>query len=68
MRSLKSPYWDISNEYTQHIIIEKKIEKTSLKYPCLSPDLAPWLTLSGSTYQFLEQISNGPKDVQAVEV
>ena len=43
-----------SNEYTQHTFIVQKVEKTSLNYHRLLPDLAPWLTLTGSNYQCLE--------------
>ena len=50
-----------SNDYTQHSIILKKIEKTSLNYPYMPPDLMLWLTLSGSEYQCLELISMTPK-------
>ena len=31
------------------------IEKASLSYRYLYPDLAPWLTLSGSDYSYLEK-------------
>ena len=43
-----------SNEYTQHTIIVQKIAKVSLKYRHLLPDLAPWLTLSGLNYPYLQ--------------
>ena len=38
----------------------RKIENTSLNYCHLLPDLAPWLTLSGSNYPYLEQITMVP--------
>ena len=41
---------------SQHTIIVL-IEKISLNYRHLLPDLAPWLTLSCSNYPYLEQIS-----------
>ena len=59
--SLESPHRGDSNEYTQHTIIIWKLEKTILNYPHLPPDLALWLTLSGSNYPCLEQISMVPK-------
>ena len=37
--SLESPHPGDSNEYTQHTIIMYKIEKVSLNYPHLLPDL-----------------------------
>ena len=37
------------------------MEKISLNYRPLFPDLAPWLTLSGSNYLCLEQILMVPK-------
>ena len=46
--SLESPHRGDSNEYTQHTIIVYKIEKISLNYRYLLPELVPWLTLSGS--------------------
>ena len=49
--------WGDSNEYTQHTIILKKIEKTSLIHPRLPLDLVLWLTISGSNYPCLEQNS-----------
>ena len=55
--SLESHHRGDSNEYTQHTISEEKIENTSLNYRHLLPDMAPWLTLSGSNYPCLEQIS-----------
>ena len=36
-------------------------KKQSLNYRHLLPDLASWLTLSGSNYPYLEQISMVPK-------
>ena len=57
MYSLESPNRDHSNEYTQYTIISWNIESTSLKYPHLTPDLALSLTLNGSNYPCLEQIS-----------
>ena len=39
--SLESPHRGDSNEYTQHIIIVKNIEKKSLIYHNWIPDLAP---------------------------
>ena len=47
-------------EYTQHTII-LEIEKTSIYYSHMPPNLALWLTLSGSTYPYLEKISVNPK-------
>ena len=44
-----------SNAYTQNAIISLKMEKTSLIYPQLPPDLAHSLTLSRSNYRCLEQ-------------
>ena len=38
--SLELPLWGDSFEYTQHIIILKKIEKTSLNYNHLPTKLA----------------------------
>ena len=46
-----------SNEYTQHTTIVKEIKKNPLNYRYLLPDLAPWLTLSGSNYPCLKQFS-----------
>ena len=43
------------DKYTSYIIL--KIEASSLKYPYLSPDLALWLTLSGSNLLYPEKIS-----------
>ena len=57
MYSLESPHRGDSNEYIQHIIIVYKIEKISLSYRHRLPDLKQWLTLSGSNYPYLEQIS-----------
>ena len=37
------------------------MEKISLRYHYLLPDLEPWLTLSGSNYPCLEQFSMVPK-------
>ena len=51
---VESPHRGDSNEYTQHAIIVQKIENISLNYCYLLPDLAPWLTLSGSNYPCLE--------------
>ena len=59
--SLESPHRGDSNEYTQHTIIVYKIEKISLNYRYLLPELVPWLTLSGSNYPCLERISMVPK-------
>ena len=50
-----------SNEYTEHTIIIHKTEKTSLNYIHLPPDLVLLLTLSGSNYQYLEQVYMVPK-------
>ena len=36
-------------------------QKDVLNYRYLLPDLVPWLTLSGSNYPYLEQISMAPK-------
>ena len=58
--SLESPNRGDSNEYNQHTIIVKEIKKY-LNYRYLLPDLAPWLTLSGSNYPCLEQFSMVPK-------
>ena len=45
------------------------MEKISLRYRYLLPDLTPWLTLSGSNYLCLQQIVfHGSKDVRAIEV
>ena len=38
------------------MITLQNLEKTFFSYPHLSPDLALWLTLSGSNYPCLEQI------------
>ena len=38
-------------------MIVKEIKKKSLNYRCLLPDLAPWLTISGSNYPCLELFS-----------
>ena len=59
--SLESPHRGDSNEYTQHTIIVWKIEKISLSYRYLLPDLVVWLNLIGSNYPSLEQISMVPK-------
>ena len=59
--SLESPHRGDSNEYTQRAIIVFKIEKTLLNYCHLLLDLAPWLTLSGSNYPYLKQVSMVPK-------
>ena len=61
MCSLDLPHRGDSYEYTQHIIILERMENTFLNYPHLPPDLALWLTLSGSNYPYLEQISMVPK-------
>ena len=61
MYQLESPYRDDTNEYIQHTIIIKKIEKSLLNHRHLLPDQAPWLTFSGSNYPCLEQISMVPK-------
>ena len=37
------------------------MEKISLNYPYLLPELVPWLTLSGSKYPCLERIYMVPK-------
>ena len=47
--------------FSYFIINLYKIEKVSLNYRHLLPDPAPWLTLSGSNYLYLEQISMVPK-------
>ena len=60
VHSLESPHRGDSNEYTRHTFIVWKIEKISLNYRHLLPDLAPRLTLSGSNYPCLEQISMVP--------
>ena len=59
--SLELPHRGNSNEYTQHTIIVYKIEKISLNYRYLLPELVPWLTLSCSNYPCLERISMVPK-------
>ena len=59
--SLELPRWGNSNEYIQHTIIAKKIEKVSLNNGHWLPDLVPWLFLNGSNYPCLEQISMVPK-------
>ena len=46
---------------TQNTIISQKIEKTSLNYSHLSPDLVLQLTHSGLNYPCLEQIFMVPK-------
>ena len=50
-----------SNEYTQHTMFVQKIVKTSRNHHPFRSDLAPWLTLSGSNNQYLEQIPLVPK-------
>ena len=67
MYSLESPHRGDSNEYTQHTIILQKMEKTFLNYFHLPSDLALWLTLSGSNYPCLEQISMVPKMFELVK-
>ena len=47
--------------HDQYTVILQKSENTSLNYRYLLPDLALWLTLSGSSYPYLEQISMVPK-------
>ena len=59
MYSLESPHRGDFNEYTQHTIIVKEIKK--IPKLSLLPDLAPWLTLSGSNYPCVEQFSMVPK-------
>ena len=49
---------DNSNSYTKHTIIVWKM--IILNYRLSLPDLAPWLTLIGSNYPYLEQISMVP--------
>ena len=56
----KIAYWSDANEYTQHTIKSYNIEKTAFNYPHLPPELPLWLTLSGSNYQYLKQISMLP--------
>ena len=58
-----------STEYTQHTItcIVWKVKKISLSNRHLLPDLAPWLTLKGSNYPYLEQISMVPKMFEALQ-
>ena len=60
MYSLKSPHRGESNEYTKHTIIYRNA-KRFLNYHYFLPDLASRLTLSGSSYPYLEQISMIPK-------
>ena len=55
--SLGSPHRGDSNEYNQRNIILLKIETTCWNYAHLSPDLALWLTLSGSNYPWQGHIS-----------
>ena len=50
---------------TLQTIIVYSIEKISLNYSYLLPDLAQWLTLSGSNYPYLEQISLLPLQTKA---
>ena len=57
---LELPHQCSSNEYTQHNIIVKRWKKKFQSYCHLLPDLASWLTLSGSNYPYLEQISMVP--------
>ena len=45
----------------------KQTKKTKNKYRYLLSDQAPWLTLSGLNYQYLEHFY-GPEDVRAIEV
>ena len=59
--SLEPLHQGDSNEYTEHTIIVLKIEKISLNYRYLFPELVPWVTLSGSNYPCLERISMVPK-------
>ena len=53
--SLKSPWWDRSNENTQHTLILKGIEKISLLCTPLS-DLALWFNVISSNNACLEHI------------
>ena len=57
---LEYPRRGDSNEYTQYTNVYK-IEKISLNYRHLLPDLAACLTLSGSNYPYLEHIFMVPK-------
>ena len=57
----------IALEYREHTSIVQKIEEKSLNYCQLLPELAPWLTLSGSNYPW-RIIFYGPKDVRVIEV
>ena len=57
MSSLESPHRGDSNEYIQHTIIVWKIQKISLNYRYLLPELVP----CGSNYPCLERISMVPK-------
>ena len=43
MYSIESPHRGDSNEYTQYTIIVWKIQKISLNYRYLLPELVPWL-------------------------
>ena len=61
MYSLELPHRGDYNEYTQHTIIVTEIKKKPLNYRYLLPELAPWLTLSGSNHPCLEQFSMVPK-------
>ena len=58
--SLESPHRGDSKEYTQHTTIVQKVEKTSLNYRHLLPDLAPLFTLNDSNDPCLEQNSMVP--------
>ena len=57
-----------SNEHTQHTIIVEKIEKISLSYLHLLPDLIHHLPLVALTTHISEQIFHGPRDVRAIKV
>ena len=50
-----------SLESHHHTIIVYKIEKSSLNYSHLLPDLATWLILSSSNYSCLKHFSMVPK-------
>ena len=57
----KWPYSSVPQNPWEGLIFVQEIEKTLLNYHHLFPDLAPWLTLSGSNYSCLEQVSMVPR-------
>ena len=56
--------------YKRHVPagILQKIEKTSLNQPYLLPDLALWVTLSGSDYPCTEHISTVQKMFEPLKI